>query len=171
MMLKYMLMIHTIEFVCYDDESIKAAGVFEVKDNSVFQYDIKCSLLSITIGGQNQSETSGIDLSEFLSWYQQSDVNYEYGLVHYGVVNSYYLIDMDENSVIYFTEGSLLVMKGSFTSESENEITINWNHGIWKDKIRYDSENMTVYVTGLFGNEFEYYACDVQDALDTMTAQ
>ena len=163
--------IHTIEFVCYDDDSIKAAGVFEVKDNSVFQYDIKCSLLSITIGGQNQSETSGIDLSEFLSWYQQSDVNYEYGLVHYGVVNSYYLIDMDENSVIYFTEGSLLVMKGSFTSESENEITINWNHGIWKDKIRYDSENMTVYVTGLFGNEFEYYACDVQDALDTMTAQ
>ena len=163
--------IHTIEFVCYDDESIKAAGVFEVKDNSVFQYDIKCSLLSITIGGQNQSETSGIDLSEFLSWYQQSDVNYEYGLVHYGVVNSYYLIDMDENSVIYFTEGSLLVMKGSFTSESENEITINWNHGIWKDKIRYDSENMTVYVTGLFENEFEYYLCDVQDALDAMTVQ
>ena len=78
---------------------------------------------------------------------------------------------MDENRVIYFTEGSLLVMKGSFTSESENEITINWNHGIWKDKIRYDSENMTVYVIGLFGNEFEYYACDVQDALDTMTVQ
>ncbi|MGN1398721.1 MAG: DUF6591 domain-containing protein [Erysipelotrichaceae bacterium] len=163
--------IHTIKFVCYDDDDLSTTAVFEVKNNSVLQYNIKCSLFSLIIEGQNQSESSGINLGEFLTWYQSSDTDYEYALVNYGVVDSYYLIDTNDNTVICFTDGSLLVMPGTFTKLSDTEITVAWNHGLWQEKLSYDSENRVVVVSGIFGSESEYYICEVQQALEVLTQQ
>lgn len=50
----------------------------------------------------------------------------------------YFMFDTDKKKVVYFGTNDTYVSKGSYEGDFDSGVTINWEHGEFKEKLIYD---------------------------------
>lgn len=91
---------------------------------------------------------------------------YEYAYVRVlSEYSCYYMFDKDESKVIYFVTSDTGVDEGTYSYDSDNGFTINWNLGgdSWTEQMKNTGDGTAVMIDRN-GFDWEYETCSVQTA-------
>lgn len=150
----------------------KELGFTNIKTNAVdtsnsdYQNN---TISSILINGLEFSKGDTFNKSakvEIEYWkYKKPDSEYELAFVRkLTSYDLYYMFDTDKKKVIYFGTNDTYVSKGSYEGNFDSGVTINWEHGEFKEKFTYeDNTNYAVLIDGN-GFDWDFETCDLKKA-------
>ena len=157
-------------------ESVIVNGVGDYVKGDIFDKDVEVIISYHTFPDEEKSdeplitETSVIEPSSTESSENVVNSEYELAFVSKGrEYNSYYMFDIDTQTVISFTTNDTSVMSASYTGDFEMGVDMNWesySEG-WHDRFVYTGGTKGVWYD-YTNNDYDFLKCDVTEAQEAL---
>lgn len=154
------------------EEKFNKLGFSNIKVNSVNTSDLNKkdnTLCSVLIDGKEFDKGDIFNKKsevEITYWkYEKPISEYELAFIRKTkFYDLYYMFDTDNNKVIYFGTDDTYISRGTYDGIFESGITINWDHGEFKEKFIFKDNANHGTLTDGNGYDWEYETCALKEA-------